>query len=305
MHEGYTVSLFEREALVYPVTITSKVEFFGVCTGTNYAKTSVRQPSAGFKMTVGKMTAGGVIDGLQEYGTGLPYPPGDIDVFDSDFQTISSSLWTSWTRWSDPMTQNQVEYSFGVGTTQDMIDVLPVRNAYFQFNTSGYVFQPAAFFKHGVTYYIHVQGMNKYGVNKWATSDGIMIELTPPEVTFLGMGDTGTMTYTASTLSCNWDIIDPETGITSIGIGFGAWPASREIMDFHYINYEKGTISHKGKYSAAPGNFTRSLKSGETIFCTVEVTNTVGLSKIVSHSIGAVYDESPPVEGTVIDAIDI
>jgi ABC-type uncharacterized transport system ATPase component len=81
---------------------------------------------------------------------------------------------------------------------------------------------------HNETYYTTVRAVNGAGQTSFATSNGIIIDLTSPEGGSLNDGD---VTVHDSYVSANWnEFYDPESGVSKYVICAGTITGSCDIL---------------------------------------------------------------------------
>lgn len=144
---------------------------------------------------------------------------------------------------------------------------------------------------HNTTYYTTVRATNGAGQTAFASSSGILIDLTPPIGSKLRDGedfDTDVTTQ-GSFVSANWDEFhDPESGISKYVVCSGTIVGSCDSVSPTTVN----------NGLAAKLEVWPAISAGTIVYSTLWVYNKAGgVTKVYSD--GMVMDNTPPNSGTV------
>ena len=145
----------------------------------------------------------------------------------------------------------------------------------------------------GTEYFVTVRATNGSGLQSTATSDGVMVDATPPTATGVPNDGTGAdIDYQSSTttLSANWAGVfaDAQSGVAGYEWAIGTTAGGTNILGYASV----------GTATSASGSF--SLTSGTKYYVTVRATNGVGLQSTATSD-GVTPDTSAP---TVTSAPD-
>ncbi len=199
---------------------------------------------------------------------------------DQAFQSSTTTLSANWTGFFDPDSV-VVSYDWGIGTTPGATDVrafTPMGLA-----TSGGV--SSLSLSGGTLYYSTVRAWNPSGLSTTSTSDGVMVDTTPPVAGYVNDGTGTDLGYQASTtsLSANWDsFVDPESGIVDYEWAIGTTPGAQDVQAF----LSMGIVT-----TGTNGSLT--LTPGATYYSTIRATNGVGQTAIATSD-GVGIDTTPP-----------
>ena len=149
-----------------------------------------------------------------------------------------------------------------------------------------------------VRYHVTIKIINGIDLKKTISSDGILIDKTPPTVAALYIkdGDRGkdkNFTNDRFTFSAHWKqaFADSESGLAEYRVGLGTAPGLANIRTFHTVGSQTN-VTFTGLL----------LKSGQRYFVTVIGCNRAGLC-VNDSSNGAVVDFVPPHSGKVVTGL--
>ena len=106
--------------------------------------------------------------------------------------------------------------TLGVGTTPQSADVV---DFYSVEPSATYATVPGNFL-HNTKHYVLVRAENEAGLSAILSSDGVLVDMTPPMCSFVhdgvNLGTDAAYQVSTSALGVNWNCTDPESGISSI-----------------------------------------------------------------------------------------
>ena len=207
---------------------------------------------------------------------------------DIDYQANTTALSAEWDGFEDPESDIQY-YEYGVGRNRGgFVDVSPFQNA--GLNTSATV--------HGLSladdvYYFTICAINKAGLRNCLSSDGVLIDFSPPShgVVHDGIIEQD-LKYQSSltSMAANWEgIWDLESGIEQF-----EWSIGTSLQDKISIqNYvDVGLSTHVRSQGVL------NLVSGTKYYAHLMVTNQAGaIRELVSD--GVIVDGTPPIPSTI------
>lgn len=198
---------------------------------------------------------------------------------DIDFQSSTSTVFANWGGFTDPES--------GVKTFEWAVGSSPGKDDLRAFADAGFVQQAAATglaLPSGKSFYVTVRAVNDAGLGTDVSSDGVVVDVTPPVVGTVSDGDQGTdVDVQASTtaLSARWSgFHDPESGIAGYEWSIGTAPLASDVQAFTPLGLQLST--QQGGLS---------LQSGRTYFVNVRAKNRAGLAS-TGHSDGVRVDVS-------------
>lgn len=156
-------------------------------------------------------------------------------------------------------------------------------------------------FSNGDQISVTVEARNGAGLTSTATSDGYVIDLTPPQVSYIidgrGTGPQDDLNYQASntTYDVSWEVRDEESGITRIeGAIFELREGRR--MKVYPVSPLQPTVSippsPQSVWSISSADL--SLDIGVRYIASLTFTNGAGL-RMVYETNGVIVDPTPPV----------
>ncbi|KAJ7389340.1 hypothetical protein OS493_032197 [Desmophyllum pertusum] len=267
-------------------TLVGNQTYFVCIRATNGAGLHRTDCSPGILVILGKFSAGAVSDG--------PI----LSANDVDFQLDDKAIWAHWSGFKDPV--------FGISRYDWCIRDQPP-------NPSGsdlckWPFVEARHLKtatnrfhnltlaHGKKYYVTVRAENSRGEHISSSSDGVVVDRTPPVGKSLQISPTtgkGILYVTTpSSPVVTWSIDDAESGISHFLIGVGSFPFQDDLLGFQRIDGLSRSIDLDVL------NFT--LHEGLIFHVTVTGVNMLGL-KTTMTSQQVVVDWTPPESGDVVD----
>ena len=224
----------------------------------------------------------------------------EMDTSDVDFVRELKSIQAKW-KCSDPESNIRSQI-VGVGTYPggddirafEKLDILPQTTI----DSVFFVQIPNITIFVKVRYHVTIKIINGAGLKKTISSDGILIDLTPPTVAPLyikdGMGEMD-KNYTSErfSYSAHWEqaFSDAESGLVEYRVGLGTIPGLADIKAFSTVGSQTNeTITGI------------LLDSGQRYFVTVIGCNGVGMC-VNASSDGAIVDFVPPHSGNVFTGL--
>ena len=235
---------------------------------------------------------------LGEFSAGVVSDGPVISAKDIDFQLDDKAIWAHWSGFKDPV--------FGIFRYDWCIRDQPP-------NPSGSDFCKWPFLEsyhlttstnrlhnltleHGKKYYVTVRAENNRGEHVSASSDGVVIDRTPPLGKSIQISPTtgkGSLyVNTPSAPVVTWSIDDPESGLSHFFVGVGSFQFQDNLLGFQRVDSLSRSIDLDKL------NFT--LHQGLVFHVTVIGVNMLGL-KTTLTSQQVVVDWTPPKSGLVID----
>ena len=149
-----------------------------------------------------------------------------------------------------------------------------------------------------VRYHVTIKIANGAGLKKTISSDGILIDITPPSVApqYIKDGEGGkdkNFTSDRFTFSAYWKqaFADAESGLAEYRVGLGSKPGLADIKVFSSVGSQT-SVTITGIL----------LNSGQRYFVTVVGCNRVGMC-VNASSNGAIVDSVPPHSGNVFTGL--
>ena len=224
-----------------------------------------------------------------------PTPPISGIVFDSasgvDTTFVSSvdfGIGATWGGFEDDESGIR-EYKWCVGSSPQQCDVMEPTAT---FNSSAAVGCPECIVQSGQWYYTTVIATNWANLSTNASSNGFLVDLTPPEFDFVGDGfdppDQERIIFPDAVLS-HWKAHDSLSGIQRYTMSVGTYPGGNDIVEGVDAGQDLKWIV---------GNV--DLKSGIRYYVTITATNGAGLSANMSSNgftVGGSIIEFAPNEG--------
>ncbi|XP_078621329.1 uncharacterized protein LOC144887805 [Branchiostoma floridae x Branchiostoma japonicum] len=206
-----------------------------------------------------------------------------------NFQSSQSEICANWENFRDPDT-GIADYLWGVGTSPGDDDVVEFRRlghtVFLECDRSVNLMHNTRYFSTLVAYN---RGHKRLNVS--ANSEGVLVDLTPPEAGWLNDGDTvgEDIRYSSSpaTVSGNWGgFTDPESGIQQYSVAVLRKPKDQVENEVIHESESVGlsTIFRWHHFH---------LHQGDQVFVNLNVTNrALGVTSV--HSNGFVLDLTPP-----------
>jgi hypothetical protein len=205
---------------------------------------------------------------------------------DIDFQASTSTLSANWSGFSDPES-GIVGYQWAVGTSLGSQDVQSFTNV------AGTSASGAFSLLSGQPYYVTVRAINGNGLSVQVSSDGVIVDPSPPLAGAVSDGPAADIQFQSSTttINANWTAFsDPQSGIVTLEWAIGTTLGGTQVQAFTGTGISGNTAS----------NSSLSLVNGQIYFVTVRATNGTG-AQITASSNGVTVDTSGPTAGAVND----
>ncbi|KAL9987468.1 hypothetical protein ACROYT_G001781 [Oculina patagonica] len=234
---------------------------------------------------LGKLSAGVVSDGPV------------TSANDIDFQLDDRAIWAHWRGFEDPV--------FGISRYDWCIRDLPPNPSgsescawpfieVHRLKTRASRFHNLTL-THGKKYYVTVKAENTRGDTVMSSSDGVVIDRTPPIAKSIRISpSSGKETLFLTSLSApvvTWSIEDPESGISHFLVSAGSFPFHNDLLAAQYVD------SLSRSLDLDQVNFT--LYEGLMFYVTVTGVNMLGLETIITSQ-QVVVDWTPPRSGEII-----
>ena len=267
-------------------TLIGNNTYFVCIRATNGAGLHRTDCSPGMFIILGKFIAGAVSDG--------PI----TSASDIDFQLDDKAIWAHWKGFKDP--------TFGIRgydwcirdqpPDPSLTDVCkwPFVEVHHLKTSANRFFNLTL--EHGKKYYVTVKAENNRGEHVSSSSDGVVVDRTPPVGKSLQISPTtgkgALYVTTPSSPVVTWSIDDPESGMSHFLLGVGSFPFQDDLLEFRRVD----SLSRSIDLDLL--NFT--LHEGLTFHVTVTGVNMLGLeTTLTSQQI--VVDWTPPESGDVVD----
>ena len=237
-------------------------------------------------VVLGKLSAGVVSDGTVT-------SPNDID-----FQLDDKAIWAHWRGFKDPV--------FGISRYDWCITDLPPNQS--KSESCAWPFMEVHHLKtkacrfhnltlsHGKKYYVTVKAENKRGDTIMSSSDGVVIDRTPPVAKSIQISPSSGKETLFITLPCapvvTWSIDDPESGISHFLVSVGSFPFQSDLLATKHVD------SLSRSLDLDQVNFT--INESSMFYVTVTGVNMVGL-EVVLTSQQVIVDWTPPGSGKIVD----
>ena len=207
---------------------------------------------------------------------------------DVDYQSATTGIKAYWGSMDDQQTAI-VRYEWAIGTQRGGEQTRPYENTGLTREGSC----PTCILSSGVTYFVTVMAVNAAGLKATVSSDGILIDDTPPlpGIVFDGSLSGKDIDYQANTtsLSCSWERFrDEESPIIMYEYCFSS---NVETCDL-------GSTKNVDLLAFRSTAHGFSLKHLSTYYAIVTATNGAGL-EFSARSDGVVIDATPPTAGRV------
>ena len=242
--------------------------------------------SSGVFVIVGKISAGAVSDG--------PVTSAE----DIDFQLDDKAIWVHWNGFKDPV--------FGIsrydwcirdqppGPSGQDLCKWPFMDVH-HLKTSANRFHNLTL-EHGKKYFVTVRAHNSRGEHVSSSSDGVVVDRTPPVGKSVKIAPTtgkGTLYVTSpSAPVVTWSIDDPESGLSHFLVGVGSFPFQDDLLSFQKVDSLSRTLDLD--------LLNVTLREGLTFYVTVTGVNMLGLETTLTSQ-QVVVDWTPPIAGDVVD----
>ena len=242
--------------------------------------------SPGMLVVLGKLSAGVVSDG--------PF----TSTNDIDFQIDDRTIWTHWRGFKDPV--------FGISRYHWCIRDLPPNPSgsdlctwpfmeVHNLKTNATRFHNLTL-THGKKYYVTVKAENTRGDTVMSSSDGVVIDRTPPIAKSIQISSSSgkeTLFLTSpSSPVVSWSIDDPESGISHFLVSAGSFPCQSDLVAVQHVD----RISRSLDLDQV--NFT--LYEGLMFYVTVTGVNMLGLETVITSQ-QVIVDWTPPGSAKAVD----
>ncbi|KAL9987460.1 hypothetical protein ACROYT_G001773 [Oculina patagonica] len=242
--------------------------------------------SPGMLVILGKLSAGVVSDGPV------------TSANDIDFQLDDRAIWAHWSGFKDPV--------FGISSYDWCIGDKPPNP--FGSESCAWPFMEVHHLKtkasrfhnltltHGKKYYVSVKAENTRGDTVVSSSDGVVIDRTPPIAKSIQISpssgkDTLFLTSPSAPV-VTWSIDDPESGISHFFVSVGSIPFQSDLIATQRVD------SLSRSLDLDQVNFT--LYQGSMFYVTVTGVNMLGLETVITSQ-QVVVDWTSPGSGEIVD----
>ena len=261
-------------------TLWRNTTYFVCVRVTNGAGLYKTDCSTGMLIIMGQLSAGVVSDG----------PITSTD--DTDFQLDDKAIWAHWDGFTDPVF-GILRYNWCIMDQSPSLSGSDICKWPFMevshLKTSASRFHNLTL-SHGNKYFVTVKAENVRGDTIMSSSDGVVIDRTPPigkKIKISPSSGKDTLFITSpSAPKVTWSIDDPESGISHFTIAIGSLPFQDDLLSIQNVD----RLSHSIDLNQA--NFT--VYEGLSFFVTVSGVNMLGLeTSLVSQQV--VMDWTPQV----------
>ncbi|EDO42273.1 predicted protein [Nematostella vectensis] len=267
-------------------TVTGNVTYYVCVRATNGAGLERTDCSPGITVILGKFSAGIVKDGPSKL------------LKDSDFQLDDHALWVHWDGFKDPV-YGISSYEWCIGVTQPSPKQYNIcKWPYMRLDrivNKAHRFHNLTL-NHGTTYYATVKAKNSRGESVRATSDGVLVDRSPPIGGAIKIAPTvGTETLYMTSLAAptiTWTMEDEESGMDYFRIGVGEFPLQDNLLKFTRVSGLDRSVDLDDL------NFTTT--QGQSFYVTLTGYNMLGLETTLTSQ-EVVVDLTPPEVGEVLD----
>ena len=267
-------------------TLVGNETYFACIRARNGAGLDTTDCSLGMLVVLGKFSPGVVNDGPA------------ASASDIDFQLDDRTIWVHWDGFKDPV--------FGISRYDWCIRDQPPNPSgsdvckwpfteVLHLKTSAHRFYNLTLL-HGKKYYVTVKAENSRGESVSSSSDGVVVDRTPPIGKAVQVSPaSGKQTLYVTSPSApvvTWSMDDPESGMSHFLVGVGSFPFQDDLLTFHRVD----SLSRSLDLDLI--NFT--LYEGLIFYVTVTGVNMLGLeTSITSQQV--VVDWTPPESGEIAD----
>ncbi|XP_064643830.1 uncharacterized protein LOC135497820 [Lineus longissimus] len=208
---------------------------------------------------------------------------------DKNFQWDADHIWAHWDGFTDPHS-GVVSYSWSVGTCVGCGDVL--RDHPLGANTDAVTTDSEVTPRPGQIYYVTVTACNAVGLCTSASSDGVLIDNTPPVVGWVQDGiDLRDTDYQLSRDNVGakwWGFLDPHSGISHYSWWIGTTPGGDDLMKEERLHHTQMVFLRQ-----LPGGVR--LPVDKDIHVTIGATNQVGMSSNATSNGFKVVTSAPVI----------
>lgn len=273
----YLIETTSNKAVIRELQLISGFRYHAYVRATDKAGLSSVSHSNGVIVDVSPPQCYGVRDG---YVGGL----------DDDFVTAISFLSANWDPCLDVDT-GVMQYEFGISRNTSY--GIELDHPYRVFGRQSKGTYRDINLSHGVKYYIFMKAINYAGVWSAVVSNGVTVDVTPPECSHVGDGLVGDKDYEVQSRyhAVNWQCAEDVSVITKAFLSVGSYRGGSDIRR-STINIALGRSVDNSTV----------LQEGITFFSTLTIWNSGGL-KAVYTTDGISVDTSPPVSVFVHDGL--
>ena len=217
---------------------------------------------------------------------------------DIDFQLDDKAIWAHWDGFEDPVYDIQ-GYNWCIREHPPSFSGSDICKWTFtevaHLKTSASRFHNLTLL-HGNKYFVTVKAENTRGNTMMSSSDGVVIDRTPPigkaiKISPSSGKDTLFITSQSAPI-VTWSIDDPESGISHFTIAIGSLPFQDDLLSIQHVD----RLGHSIDLNLA--NFT--VYEGLSFFVTVTGVNMLGLeTSLVSQEV--VVDWTSPSVGSIME----
>ena len=272
--------------IITNLTLVGNETYFVCVRVTNGVGLTRTDCSPGMLVVLGQLSAGVVSDG--------PITSSD----DIDFQLDDKALWAHWKGFDDPV--------FGISRYEWCIrDQLPNPSGSdlckWSFMDIDHLKTTASRFHnltllHGTKYYVTVKAENTRGDTVMSSSDGVVVDRTPPIGNAIRIAQSSgretVFLTSASAPVVTWSIDDTESGISHFLVGVGSFPFQDDLLTFQRVDSLSRSIDLD--------RVNLTLYEGMSFYVTVTGVNMLGLETTLV-SAQAVVDWTPPEFDKIVD----
>ena len=267
------VTLKEGSIYVNQVQLQHGREIFVSIVVVNRAGLSARATSSGTVIDVTAPTTGVVIDGLG---------PDDVQ-----YQIVTSTIHSEWFDFFEDVSDIDF-YKWGCGTKPGQTDVVPLSNVELNNSASAFGLSMTA----GMVVYNYVIAYNSAGLKSGVSSNGFLVDNTPPEFAVVGMGTKskpyGRYEVLTGEIEAFWDVTDLESGVREV-----SWFLCENETGIQNCILGPVSVGNASNATAAV-----DVVAGVCYYVSVEAVNFVSLVSR-SKSTCSSFDGTIPSEGTV------
>lgn len=161
-------------------------------------------------------------------------------------------------------------------------------------------------FTNGDQIFVEVEASNGAGLTRMVRSNGYVIDLTPPQATYIvdGTDPTNDLEYQSSnaTYDVSWDVADDESGIVSIEGAIFEIREGRRMKVYPSSPFQS-SVSIPTSQSMWSINDDITLNVGVKYIASIAFENGAGI-RVVYETNGVIVDPTPPIVQTVSVSTD-
>jgi len=268
--------------IIRNLTLAGNETYFVCVRATNGAGLNRTDCSPGLLVILGQLSAGVVSDGPL------------IATNDIDFQLDDKAIWAHWDGFKDPVFDIS-RYDWCIteqlpNPSRPDVCKWPFMEINRLKTTTGCFHNLTL--THGTKYYVAVKAHNTRGDTVISSSDGVVVDRTPPVAKSIHISpSTGQETVFLTSPSApvvTWSIDDPESGISHFLVRVGSFPFKSDLLTVQRVD--------KLSRSLDLDLLNLTLYEGMTFYVTVTGFNMLGLeTTLISHQV--VVDWTPPEFG--------